>query len=137
VTQNDHEARAQFRGTEFDTAKLRARDDIACDANDEQVARALVENGLDRDPGIRTADDDCEWQLRSVRLPAPALVVTHPASDLTRDESGIACLESLQCLVSRDHEDISKRFLNVIASAERPRVPNRKISKHARSVWAR
>ena len=108
VTQHDDEARAQLRGTEFYTAELRARDDISSDANDEQVAGALVEYGLDRDPGIRTADDDRERRLPGIRLSILATVVPYPAGGLTCDESGITRPESLQCLLSRDHEEPSK-----------------------------
>ena len=46
VAENDDERRAEARGREFDAPDLRRRDDIARDPDDEEVAKALVEDDL-------------------------------------------------------------------------------------------
>ena len=44
VPEDDDQPRAESLGGELDAADLRRRDDVAGDADDEQVAQALVEH---------------------------------------------------------------------------------------------
>ena len=44
VTQHDHQTRSKLLGGEFNAADLGRRDDVAGDANHEQIAEALVED---------------------------------------------------------------------------------------------
>ena len=54
----DNEARAKFRSRKLDTANLRRLDNVAGDANDKQVAQALVKYDFGGRPRIRTPQDD-------------------------------------------------------------------------------
>jgi hypothetical protein len=47
-------------GGELDAADLRRRDDVAGDANDKQMTEAEIENNLNRNPLIGTAENDGE-----------------------------------------------------------------------------
>jgi hypothetical protein len=46
MAQNNYKARAITLCSEFDTANLRGGDNVSGDANDKQVAQALVENNF-------------------------------------------------------------------------------------------
>ena len=50
MTQHHHQPCAELLGGELDAADLRRRDDVAGDANDEKVAKAEIENNLNRHP---------------------------------------------------------------------------------------
>ena len=50
VPQDDDEARAEPLGGELDAAHLRGGDDVAGDADDEEIAQAAVEDDLGRHP---------------------------------------------------------------------------------------
>jgi hypothetical protein len=50
VSEDHDELRVEFRCGELDAADLRWRDDVARDADDEQVAESLVEDDLCRHP---------------------------------------------------------------------------------------
>ena len=63
VAENDDEAGAEFLGGELDAAHLRRRDDVAGHADDEQVAKSLIEHNLGRHTRIGTAENDRERTL--------------------------------------------------------------------------
>ena len=52
VAKDDNQACAIPSGGEFDAADLRRSDDVACDANDEEVPQALIEHDLRWDARI-------------------------------------------------------------------------------------
>ena len=63
MPEHHDQARAEGLGGELDAADLRGRDDVARDADHEQVAESLVEHDLGRHARIRAAEDDGEWLL--------------------------------------------------------------------------
>ena len=73
VAEHDHEPRAEPLGGELDAADLRRRDDVAGDADHEQVAQALVEDDLRRHARVRAAEDDGERLLACGQLAAARL----------------------------------------------------------------
>ena len=58
--EHDDQARAEAVGRELDAADQRGRDDVAGNADHEQVAGPLVEHELDRHARIRAAEHDRE-----------------------------------------------------------------------------
>ena len=67
--EHDDEARAEALGRELDAADLRRCDDVARDADDEQVAESLVEHDLDGHARVGAAEDDRDaapdrWRAR-------------------------------------------------------------------------
>ena len=63
MTENDDERSAETFDREFDAADLRGRNDVAGDADDEQIAETLIEDKFSRHAGIRAAEDDRERLL--------------------------------------------------------------------------
>jgi hypothetical protein len=63
VAEHDHQARAELRGRELDRPDHRRGHDVAGDADDEEIAEALVEQDLDRCARIRAAQHDGEGTL--------------------------------------------------------------------------
>src|SRR5215469_16028202 len=53
-----YQARTECGGSELDTADLRGRDDVAGDANDEQVPESLIEHDLRGHARIGAAEHD-------------------------------------------------------------------------------
>ena len=64
VAHDHHQARAEALGRELDAADLRRRDDVARDADDEQIAQALVEDDLGGRARIGAAEHDRARRLR-------------------------------------------------------------------------
>jgi hypothetical protein len=60
VAQHDDQARPEARGGELDAADARGRDDVACDADDEQVAQPLIEDDLGGHARESAPQDDRE-----------------------------------------------------------------------------
>src|SRR6266404_7823882 len=60
VTEDDNKASVKPGRRELHAADLRRSDDVAGDTDDEEVAEALVEDELGRDPGIRASQHDGE-----------------------------------------------------------------------------
>ena len=77
VAEHDDQPRAEPRGGELDAADLRRRDDVAGDADHEQVAEALVEDDLGGHPRVGAAEDDgerllaCDQRVASLRAREP------------------------------------------------------------------
>jgi hypothetical protein len=90
----DHDqANAVAGGGKFDAADERRRHDIARNADDEQVAEALIEDDLSRDAGIGATEDDRKRLLgRRDLTAAPAVVQT--AAGNVRRKAGISVAEA-------------------------------------------
>ena len=63
MADHHHQARAEALGGELDAAHLRRRDDVAGDADDEEIAEALIEDDLGGHARVRAAEDDGEGLL--------------------------------------------------------------------------
>ena len=70
--EHHHQPGAEAFGRELDAADLGGRDDVAGDADHEQVAQALVKDDFGRHPGVRTAQDDGERKLLRGQFDAAA-----------------------------------------------------------------
>ena len=86
VAEHDDEPRVELLGRELDAADLRRRDDVAGNADDEQVAEPLIEHDLGRHARVGAAEDDRERLLPLGELVAPgradacaALAIGHEA----------------------------------------------------------
>ena len=66
VPEHDDEPRVELLGGELDAADQRRRDDVAGDADDEEIAEALIEHELGGHTRIGAAEDDRE-RLLAVR----------------------------------------------------------------------
>src|SRR5258708_26130829 len=81
----------------LDAADLRGRDDVAGDANDEEVSEPLIEDDLRRDAGVGAAENNRERLLAARELGAPG--VTHKsvgAADV-RGEPEIPLPQPVEC----------------------------------------
>ena len=99
VAEDNNERSAEAVGGKLDAANLRRRNDVARDANDEQVTQALIEHDLRRDSRIGASENDGEWLL-AFRQSAAASVVRKSGSCCTcrnaRRETAVPFIESLQ-----------------------------------------
>ena len=100
VAEHDDQPRAEALGGELDAADLRRRDDVAGDADDEQVAQALVEDDLGRHARVGAAEDDRERLLPGGE-PRRAWLATRPAAHV-RDEAAVALAQSLERVAGGD-----------------------------------
>ncbi len=60
MAHDHHQLRAIALGRELDRANLRGRDDVAGDANHEQIAQTLIENGFRGGARVSAAQNDRE-----------------------------------------------------------------------------
>ena len=63
MPKHDDKPGAVPRGSEFDAPNLRGSDDVAGNANHEQVSEPLIENDLDGNARVRASENDREWLL--------------------------------------------------------------------------
>jgi hypothetical protein len=80
MTHDDDQRRFQVKNGVLETSDHVGGDDVARDANDEEVAEALVEDELGRDSGIAAGENRGEWLLRMLEMGAPGgrfMSVTH------------------------------------------------------------
>ena len=63
MPEHHDEPGAEPLGGEFDAVNLRGRDDVSGDADDKQIAEALVEDQFGGHSRIRTSEDDREGLL--------------------------------------------------------------------------
>jgi hypothetical protein len=70
VSQHHDEPRAEAGRRKLDASHLRRGDDISRNADDEQVAKALVEHNLGRHAGVRASENDGERLLPRRKLMA-------------------------------------------------------------------
>ena len=89
MPEHDHEARAELRGGKFDAADLRRRDDVAGDADHEQIAEALIEHELRRHARVGTPENDGERLLRRHLNRAPHAARRARRDRLALDESAV------------------------------------------------
>ena len=79
VSHDDRQPRFEALGRELDAAHLRRRDDIARDADDEQVAKTLAEDELGWNARIGTAKYDGERLLPRAGTASRRCPVFHEA----------------------------------------------------------
>ena len=89
MPEHDDEPGAEPRRCELDAPDLRRRDDVAGDADDEEIAEPLIEDDLSGHPGVGTAEDDRERFLPARQLAPTRLARQFVAANI-RDESAIA-----------------------------------------------
>src|ERR1700683_5464181 len=68
MAQHHHQASAELLRRELDAADERRGHDVAGDANDEQGSQTLIEDDLDRYPGIGAPQDGRERRLTRGQL---------------------------------------------------------------------
>ena len=68
VSQNHHQPCAEPLCGELDAADLRGGDDVSGNADDKQVAKALIEDDLCRHPRVGTSENDGERLLTCRQL---------------------------------------------------------------------
>jgi hypothetical protein len=90
-------------GGELDAADLRRGDDVAGDADDEEVAEPLVEDELGRHARVGAAEDDGERLLAGGEL-APARLAGEgvEAADVG-GEAAVALAQAFERLARGDH----------------------------------
>ena len=96
VAEHDDEARAEALRGELDAADLRRRDDVAGDADDEQVAEPLVEDDLGRHARVGAAEDDRERLLAGGELCAARFACQRIVAADVGDEPAVAVSKALQ-----------------------------------------
>ena len=99
MAEHDDEPRAVALGGELDAADLRRRDDVAGDADDEEIAEALIEHDLGRHARVGTSEDDGERRLPRGQLDAPCLAGERSEADDVRREPMVACLQAFERFV--------------------------------------
>ncbi len=91
-------------GGELDAADLRRRDDVAGDADHEQIAEALIEDELGRHARVGAAEDDRERQLVLRQRRAPRLTQVAPrALPICGREAAVAVAQAFERFVCGDH----------------------------------
>ena len=103
VAEHDDELRVEPRRRELHAADLRRRDDVARDADDEEIAESLVEDEFGRHPGIGTAEDDREGRLAGRQFESTGLGDRAFAAGDFGDEPEVALAQALKGFVGRDH----------------------------------
>ncbi|MDB5762260.1 MAG: hypothetical protein JWQ21_1255 [Herminiimonas sp.] len=97
VAQDDHEPCAEpFRG-ELDAADLRWSDDVSGNADNKQVAQALVKDDFYRHPGVGTSENGGEWLLACRQLAAMGLAREWVAAPIIRHEATVPLLQTFEC----------------------------------------
>ena len=95
MSHDDGQPRFEALGRELDAAHLRRRDDIARDADDEQVAKTLAEDELGWNARIGTAKYDGERLLPRAGTASRRCPVFH--------EAPIPLPQARQRFLTRDH----------------------------------
>jgi hypothetical protein len=97
MPQHHHQPRTERPGRELHASHLRRCDDVAGDADDEQVAEALVEHDLGGHARIGAAEDDGERLLagRQLAPPRPRSASLEPE---LADEAPVALTQRFQCV---------------------------------------
>ena len=111
VAEHDDEPRAEPLGGELDAADLRRRDDVARDADHEQIAEALIEHDLGRHARVRAAEDRRKRPLAGDDGHAPNAARELVDRVLACDEAAIAVAQTLERVARRDHAVILVRRL--------------------------
>ena len=103
MSQNHHQPRAEARRRELDAADLGRGDDVAGDADDEQVAQPLVEDDLRRHPRVGTAEQDRERLLPGRELVAPRRAGGRGVGANVGDEARVPLPQPVECLQRSHH----------------------------------
>ena len=108
VAEHDDEAGAVALRRKLDAADLRGCDDVAGDADDEQIAEPLVEDDFRRHARIRAAENDGErllacGDLYTARFTCQRLV----AADIGH-EATVAVSKALKCFGCWNHRSVNR-----------------------------
>ncbi len=103
VAEHDDKAHVKALGGELHAADLRRRDDVAGDADDEQIPEALVEDEFGRHARVRAAEDDGEWLLAAGDFLAPRVTGRGLQASGFRDESSVPLPKPLESLQRWNH----------------------------------
>src|SRR5688572_3851644 len=98
MPQLHYQTHAEPRRGELDAADLRRRDDVSGDADDEQVAEALVEDDLRRHPGVRAPEDDREWFLLRRQAVAARRARERVRVPHGRDKATVPGFQTFECV---------------------------------------
>src|SRR3954451_12852111 len=93
MAQHNHESRAKAGRRELDAADLRRRDDVAGDANDEEIAEPLIEDEFSGNARVGTAENNREGLLPRRKRGAPR-VIERIGGRLVGDEPAVALLQA-------------------------------------------
>src|ERR1700686_1201711 len=107
VAQYHHQASAELFGGELDAADLGRSNDVTGDANDEEIAQALVEDDFDGHPGIGTAEDGGEWLLACGQFETARPTGNRLAIADVRHESMVSLLQKRERVPSQDHRSVT------------------------------
>jgi hypothetical protein len=94
VPEHHHESRSGPCRREFYAADLGWGDDVAGDADNEQVPQTLIENDLRRHPRVGAAENDGERLLTGSQFAPPHLVGERIMTRSTGYESAVAVSQS-------------------------------------------
>src|SRR5882762_2163861 len=92
----DNQSGTESCRRELNAADLGRCDDVACDSNDKEVAKALVEDQFRGDAGIRTTEDDCERLLSRDQRGTTGMIRKPGRRCLVRYESPVAVAKASQ-----------------------------------------
>ena len=106
MAEHDDEPRPVPLGRELDAADLRRRDDIAGDADDEQIAEPLVEHDFRRHARVGTAKDDGERFLARGDLCAARFARQRIVAADVGDETTVAVSKALQGFGRWNHRGV-------------------------------
>src|SRR5581483_2896869 len=102
MSHHHDQLRTEFRRGELDAAHLRRRDDVAGDADDEEIAEALIEHELGRHARVGAAKDDREGRLidgeRAQLFPGERLI-----GQLAGDEPAVPLAQEGERICRRNH----------------------------------
>jgi hypothetical protein len=116
----DHDQpRPETLGGELDAANLRGRDDVAGDADDEEVSQALIEYDFRGHGRIGASQYDRERILARHELGAPALARKPFDARDAGDETPVSFDEARQGLRCRDRQAFVTYSSNVLIDQNR------------------
>jgi hypothetical protein len=99
---SSHQPCAEPYCGELDTAYLRGSDDVSGNADDKQVAQALVEDDFCRHPRVGTSEDNGE-RLLTCRQLAAARLTRQRAAPSPRYETTVTLSKAFERFSRRDH----------------------------------
>src|SRR3954471_12564277 len=103
MSDNQNQARVVSLGREFNASNLRSRDDVACHANNEQVAEPLIENQFGRNSRVGAAEYDCKRRLSFGDFGASRLASVCTIALHFIDETRVAGAEPCQGISGWNH----------------------------------
>ena len=103
MPEDHHESRSELFGGELDAADLRRGDDVAGDADHEQIAEPLIEDDFHGHARIGTAKNDRERLLARGEFDAAGAARQRVAAAHVLDESPIAVEEQSERVSGGDH----------------------------------